>query len=707
MTNDHVTTVTRGMVDFIDYEQTEPRQRTTAVSSGITYGRETAVHRALNQRKNEFTNLQPCRVLCVTWNVNGQLPTEDLTTLLSVDERPADVICVGYQELDLSPETLLLLNDSSKEQMWMEKMKAGLPKGVSYKLLKHIRLVGILLVVYVRESIMSRVSDVSTGSVSTGILGMLGNKGGVSIKLNIDMTSIAIVNSHLAAHQEMVERRNQDYRDIFTKMRFDNDEANTLKNSDIVVWVGDLNYRVSEDEISGEEIRKFAEKWEIGQLLRFDQLREQRNKHLVFEEFVEDTINFMPTYKYNPGTDKFDTSEKCRTPAWCDRILWKSNTMLKCEDYRSHPIHKLSDHKPVSAVLLVQTRVVDVQKKQLVLDEILKDLDRIANDSLPQAALNRTELMFDGVKYLEAQEQPITLQNTGTDLFEFEFIPKLEDRSICAPWLHIEPQKGIVDPGNVMIINFTVYIDNKAMKTIGQDRKLDEILVLHLVNGKDYFISVSGYLVQTSFGRKITDLVRMADPIRRQNLLVDIEQSPDEVLVDKDSPVALNIPKELWRIVDYLYQNGLFEEELFAVRGSPMDIGAVRDAIDTDGPIRVSSVHSVAESLILFLDSFPEPVIPYEHYPVCLEHCTHFANSKRALRNMDFSHRNVFKYICGFLREILSHSELNRSNAKFLSQVFGDVLLKPQLPETGNVAKSTSKKRSLFVYQFLTNDYDE
>ena len=39
-----------------------------------------------------------------------------------------------------------------------------------------------------------------------------------------------------------------------------------------------------------------------------------------------------------------------------------------------------------------------------------------------QAALNRTELNFDGVKYLEAQEQPITLQNTGTDLFEFESV---------------------------------------------------------------------------------------------------------------------------------------------------------------------------------------------------------------------------------------------------------------------------------------------
>ena len=138
-----------------------------------------------------------------------------------------------------------------------------------------------------------------------------------------------------------------------------------------------------------------------------------------------------------------------------------------------------------------------------------------------------------------------------------------------------------------------------------------------------------------------------------------------------------------------------------------MDIGSVRDAIDTDGQIQVSSIHSVAESLILLLDSFPEPVIPTEHYGVCLEHCTHFANSKRVLKTMNFSHRNVFKYVCAFLREVLAHADKNRANAKFLSQVFGDVLLKPQLPEVGNVAKSTSKKRSLFVYQFLTNDYDE
>lgn len=56
----------------------------------------------------------------------------------------------------------------------MEKMKAGLPKGVNYRQLRHIRLVGIMLTVYVRESLVPLVSDVHVGCISTGIMGMLG-----------------------------------------------------------------------------------------------------------------------------------------------------------------------------------------------------------------------------------------------------------------------------------------------------------------------------------------------------------------------------------------------------------------------------------------------------------------------------------------------------------------------------------------------------
>ena len=41
-----------------------------------------------------------------------------------------------------------------------------------------------------------------------------------------------------------------------------------------------------------------------------------------FKGFVEAEITFAPTYKYDLFSDDFDTSEKCRCPAWTDRVLF-------------------------------------------------------------------------------------------------------------------------------------------------------------------------------------------------------------------------------------------------------------------------------------------------------------------------------------------------------------------------------------------------
>ena len=43
-----------------------------------------------------------------------------------------------------------------------------------------------------------------------------------------------------------------------------------------------------------------------------------RNNHAFrLRSFEEAPITFAPTYKYNPGSDEYDSSEKRRIPAWC------------------------------------------------------------------------------------------------------------------------------------------------------------------------------------------------------------------------------------------------------------------------------------------------------------------------------------------------------------------------------------------------------
>ncbi len=50
-----------------------------------------------------------------------------------------------------------------------------------------------------------------------------GNKGGVVARFMFYDSSICILNSHLNAHYDRVQRRNQDYKDIISKLLVQND----------------------------------------------------------------------------------------------------------------------------------------------------------------------------------------------------------------------------------------------------------------------------------------------------------------------------------------------------------------------------------------------------------------------------------------------------------------------------------------------------
>lgn len=67
---------------------------------------------------------------------------------------------------------------------------------------------GIFLVIYHRIDSKIKLSQIQLCSTPTGFL-KLGNKGGVGVSLRINDTLVCFVNSHLAAGNNELSKRNQ------------------------------------------------------------------------------------------------------------------------------------------------------------------------------------------------------------------------------------------------------------------------------------------------------------------------------------------------------------------------------------------------------------------------------------------------------------------------------------------------------------------
>ena len=119
-------------------------------------------------------------------------------------------------------------------------------------------------------------------------------------------------------------------------------------------------------------------------------------------------------------------------------------------DYLSHPELKISDHKPVTATFRTGVKVVDRAEHRRIYEGIMKELDRLENEFLPNVTVEPTEVILsDGVRFMEAKARFLTCANTGHVPVEFEFIQKDGCAEKFPPWLTVEPASGFVMPGKL------------------------------------------------------------------------------------------------------------------------------------------------------------------------------------------------------------------------------------------------------------------
>ncbi|XP_036394832.1 type II inositol 1,4,5-trisphosphate 5-phosphatase isoform X3 [Megalops cyprinoides] len=656
--------------------------------------------------KNEqlYTYIKNYSFFLGTYNVNGQPPKESLRPWLCCTPEPPDFYCVGFQELDLSKEAFFF-NDTPKEVEWLKAVLDDLHPEAKYALVKLARLVGIMLVFLVKKEHAEHVSDVVAETVGTGVLGRMGNKGAAAIRFRFHNSDICVVNSHLAAHMEEWERRNQDYRDICSRLLFPQIPLElpplTIMKHDIVLWLGDLNYRLHDVEV--DQVKNLLSTNDFKTLQSYDQLKRLMAEQTVFEGFVEGEISFQPTYKYDTGSDEWDTSEKCRTPAWCDRVLWKGRGIKQLQ-YNSHMTLKLSDHKPVSSLLEVGIKEVNEESYRKVFEDIVRNLDKMENECIPSVTLSKREFVFHDVKFMKHQVDTLTICNDGQVPCQFEFIQKPNEAEYCKPWLTANPPRGFLAQGDTLDIELEVFVNRwTATRLNSGEDAIEDILVLHLDRGKDYFVSVSGNYLPSCFGSSIQMLCHLRDPIQEVPLktVQELTVMSAEELSLRTSEKPLDIPKEIWMMVDHLYRNASKQEDIFQQPGLRSEFEEIRDCLDTGMPESLpGSNHSVAEALLLFLDALPEPVVSVSHYQQCLDSCPDPTQCKKVISTLPLCNKNVFNYLTAFLRELLRNSAQNHLDANIVATTFAPLLLRPRTKQDITEKRKTQD----FLHHFLIQD---
>lgn len=243
-------------------------------------------------------------------------------------------------------------------------------------------------------------------------------------------TSFCFVNSHLAAGESTSssQERSQDFDYIIQTLRLTGISANctvgpvdvrdsrNIFEHDLVVWAGDLNMRLWRDVEMTEvmhqtEVLSLLQQHQLQRLLDCDELHRRRLASGSFAAFEEAAIDFRPSYKFRPmsKSNKDEAMQDVkllealrgqyddkRTPAWCDRVIWRARRKVKQEGLLRYELldsTTFSDHRPVRLCM------------QICIHEMsLEDLRRVCSEyELKRSASLR--LLRSGSSFEEAAEE--------------------------------------------------------------------------------------------------------------------------------------------------------------------------------------------------------------------------------------------------------------------------------------------------------------
>lgn len=211
-------------------------------------------------------------------------------------------------------------------------------------------------------------------------------------------------------------------------------------------------------------------------------------------------------------------------------------------------------------------------KREAVVADITRQLDAMENRSMPKVTVSSMVIHVPDVVYAIPATRTITVENVGDVSATWRFVPKPEEKWFAKTWLSVEPAYGLIPPGGTATITLTITVDDAVARDISLGREvalqplgaavatggsgggasaaasssatggsgasssssaaggggsaaagvtaaavgglLEDVLILRMERGRDYYLSVSASVLPTCFGCSLSQLARRPEPMR-------------------------------------------------------------------------------------------------------------------------------------------------------------------------------------------------
>lgn len=292
---------------------------------------------------------------------------------------------------------------------------------------------------------------------------------------------------------------------------------------------------------------------EYEQMVRDEEIAKKKDNEMKLQGVVDAVTDESVLFDYDPETDGTDNenNEVNKSSPDAELVTTKAGfeDRLQIDYYKSHQRVLSSDHKPLDAVFTLDYDAVDPETKAKIYQEVARELDKAENEGRPVVTIvvdqqrdsdgtntDHSAPKFEGVdfghvKYDHVKVRSVTVANTGRVSATIGFVDRSiesgQPGGVAPPWLKINfdrppdnknsnpgaLQEHTLHPGDAVNVELVLLVNDLDLVRRLSDKveTLEDVLVLRIHNGRDYFLPLRGDWQQSAFGRSIEKLVRIPE----------------------------------------------------------------------------------------------------------------------------------------------------------------------------------------------------